>query len=190
LFSRRMAVIIGGLQKRLAPSVAGEQLMARSLLTFVSLIERTTICHTITQQLATMLSTAWRMSRALKCSFQGTCHARLYSFHQASRSWYKNLDDDARKAYLQRCKDANRVRRSKPGVSEADLRLQHLKYKEDGHYRRRKILRQWCSTYSWLREQLPWKTHQPIYYSQQVEHFCYGCKWTRTSGAKLWCVIT
>jgi hypothetical protein len=136
-----------------------------------------------------MLSTASRLSRALSCSFQGSLQTRLFSYHQTSRSWYKNIDDDARKAYLLRCTNANRVRRSKPGVSEADLGAQRLEYIEDGHFRRRKILLRWCSVHSWLREQLPWRTHQPVYYSQCVEHFCYGCKWTRTSGAKLWCVF-
>jgi hypothetical protein len=164
--------------------------MARGLGTFVSSMDQSTVCHTITQQLATMLSTAWRMSRALNCSFQGAIHTRLFSFHQGLRSRYKNLDEDARKAYVLRSKDADRIRQSKPGITEADLKLQQLKYKEDGPYRRRKILLRWCSAYSWLREQLPWKSHQPIYYSQRVEHFCYGCKWTRASGARLWCVLT
>jgi len=43
----------------------------------------------------------------------------------------------------------------------------------------------WCSRYAWFRE-LPWKTHQPVYYDKRVEHYCEGCKWTVNGGRKLW----
>jgi len=43
-----------------------------------------------------------------------------------------------------------------------------------------------CVRTPWVREELPWKTHRPILYDERTEHYCAGCKWTRTGGRKLY----
>jgi len=36
-------------------------------------------------------------------------------------------------------------------------------------------LAKWCTRYAWFREDLPWKSHEPMYHEERVEHHCEGC---------------
>ncbi|CAD0090783.1 unnamed protein product, partial [Aureobasidium vineae] len=38
----------------------------------------------------------------------------------------------------------------------------------------------------WVRDTLPWKSHQPLVFDKQVEHYCDGCHITRYRGLRLW----
>ena len=43
----------------------------------------------------------------------------------------------------------------------------------------------WSRRSAWFCD-LPWKSHQPVYYDKRVEHYCEGCKWAVKGGRKLW----
>lgn len=47
-------------------------------------------------------------------------------------------------------------------------------------------LNTWCRRCAWVRGKLLWKSYQPIYYDNMVEHHCSGCNWTKRGGRKLW----
>jgi hypothetical protein len=135
-----------------------------------------------------MLSTVQRATSAIRSLVQRSYHSRLFSLCQAPQNWYRKLDADARKAVIERAARAYNVRLADPVIREAVLGRQRLEYQKDGHIRRRKTFLRWCSRKPWLREQLPWKTHRPMYYDQRVEHDCVGCHWPKSSGSRLWYV--
>jgi hypothetical protein len=39
---------------------------------------------------------------------------------------------------------------------------------------------------SWVRKELPWKTHVPLIHESKVRYFCKGCDWSPVNGLKLW----
>jgi hypothetical protein len=45
----------------------------------------------------------------------------------------------------------------------------------------------WVTRYAWFREQLPWKSHQPILFAQKLRHVCASCRKSRSDGSQLWC---
>lgn len=44
----------------------------------------------------------------------------------------------------------------------------------------------WIRRYAWFREDLNWVPWQPIFYPDQVEHWCEGCNLARHRGSHLW----
>lgn len=143
----------------------------------------TTAVRHIFERLATMLATAWRITSAFTCSVQISSHPRLLSLCPVSHSWYWSLHDEARRAYSERCKRGEKLRfLANPGLREAIRKQKILRYRENEHYQRRCLVSEWCFTYPWLREQLSWKTHRPIYYNQKAKHYCNGCERATTSG--------
>ncbi|KEQ98552.1 hypothetical protein AUEXF2481DRAFT_26919 [Aureobasidium subglaciale EXF-2481] len=51
-------------------------------------------------------------------------------------------------------------------------------------------LYQWCSRNSWVRDNLPWKTHRPLLYPERTEHQCSDCSIVFKNGFRLWWVET
>lgn len=68
-------------------------------------------------------------------------------------------------------------------VEKSRVRLQA----ENPRYRLRKSLHQWCLKHDWVRETLPWKTHQPVLFASKVHKECKGCTRVKVrEGVKLW----
>lgn len=44
----------------------------------------------------------------------------------------------------------------------------------------------WLYAYKWIREALPWKSHQPLVFDKQVKHYCDSCHYARRDGARIW----
>jgi len=66
------------------------------------------------------------------------------------------------------------------------VRLYHAANKQKERFRFLLSMRYWTRRYAWFRENLPWKTHRPVYYSKRVEHYCEGCTWSVMGGRNLW----
>ena len=65
-------------------------------------------------------------------------------------------------------------------------RLLHVEYKKTSkRYRRYRSIYRWVSRYDWFREQLPWRSHHPLYSSERIKHSCANCP-TRGYGTRLW----
>ena len=62
---------------------------------------------------------------------------------------------------------------------------QRNRYKNDPGYRRYRSIYRWVSRYDWFREQLPWRSHHPLYSSERIKHSCANCP-TRGYGCRLW----
>jgi hypothetical protein len=64
-------------------------------------------------------------------------------------------------------------------------RLRDVSLRGDERHKFYKRLLSWGLRYPWLREDLPWKSYQPVYHDDPVEHYCEGCDWTRKRGNRL-----
>jgi len=56
----------------------------------------------------------------------------------------------------------------------------------DDIFRKRKKLLNWLHEHTWVRNSLPWKSHQPLLLEKQTEHYCDGCRFKKRGGTKLW----
>lgn len=54
------------------------------------------------------------------------------------------------------------------------------------NFRLSRSLYDWIYLFSWVRNAMPWKSHQPLLYDEPVEHYCNGCQLVRRNGVKLW----
>lgn len=43
-----------------------------------------------------------------------------------------------------------------------------------------------CTKWAWVRDDLPWKTHKPVFCPEMAVHVCGGCNIIKTHGLKLW----
>lgn len=90
--------------------------------------------------------------------------------------------------------DKNAIRRRKYLVANPEYaakyrehaRLSAIAYRGDRRRQFAQHLFKWCARYAWFRQNLPWKSHSPVYHEDRVEHHCEGCDWTRRGGYKLW----
>lgn len=48
-----------------------------------------------------------------------------------------------------------------------------------------RYLYNWCTKKTWVREQLPWRTHTPIFNPQSIALHCTGCDQARCGGSRL-----
>jgi hypothetical protein len=112
---------------------------------------------------------------------------------QIRKAEYDKLrqDPDALKAHLAQ-EAAYRMRRFKSDP-EARLkdRVRARQWHRDqssthkSHRAVRHNLRNWVSAFIWVRESLPWKSHQPLYHQEPVEHYCDGCRLVRGKGFQI-----
>jgi hypothetical protein len=84
--------------------------------------------------------------------------AHLIKLLEYSKRYFDN-NSEAR----QRHKAANRVSRV------------HLSAIQENYAKSRKLVN-WIHSYSWIREMLPWKSHQPLMYNAPAQHYCDGCR--------------
>lgn len=47
-------------------------------------------------------------------------------------------------------------------------------------------LRRCCTEWAWVRDDLPWKTHKPVFCPERAVHVCGGCNIIKTHGLILW----
>lgn len=99
-------------------------------------------------------------------------------------------DEDARKAAYKCQAECHKTRYHNNPVYRAkqiaQARSRHHRHKNDAHRSLYVTLSDWSRRYEWVRDDLPWKTHVPLWHKSSVEHYCYGCDWTRSGGARLW----
>lgn len=65
-------------------------------------------------------------------------------------------------------------------------RLWHLEHAREESVRRANRFIMWCYKKSWIRQNLPWKSHIPKMYEEKVEHYCTACKFVHKNGYRLW----
>ncbi|CAD0098436.1 unnamed protein product [Aureobasidium mustum] len=110
--------------------------------------------------------------------------ARYRAYYKKMRqdpdAWRKRIDQTIPHIERWRQDPDNRAR-----IHAARDRFREARM-EDERYKFYVRLKNWCYKYSWVREQLPWKSYQPVLYDNKVEHHCDGCNWTRLGGKKLW----
>ena len=100
-------------------------------------------------------------------------------------------NDDARKADYKRQNEYHKARCRNDPVYHAQLLARKRAYydskrKNDAYVRLYVQLSRWVMTHEWVRADLDWKTHVPVWHESSVEHYCHGCDWTRMKGARLW----
>lgn len=97
--------------------------------------------------------------------------ARKIQWLLDSRYWTQGLGAEKNEDPANYAKDLERTR------------LYHAANKQKERFRFLLSMRYWTRRYAWFRENLPWKTHRPVYYSKRVEHYCEGCTWRVMGGA-------
>lgn len=99
-------------------------------------------------------------------------------------------DEDARKAAYKYQSEYHLARYHNDPVYQAkQLARRRAHYdgrKNEAHVRLYDDLRRWVRTCKWVRGEMQWKTHVPVWHESRVEHYCHGCEWTRKCGTKLW----
>jgi len=135
-----------------------------------------------------------------------TITPRLAIFHPTVPSWLlrpftstspapRKLDpqypnEEIRRARYKQQAACHRARyRDDPVFRAAARQKQHdlyAKRKNDDTVQLYVQLRNWTRRHQWVREDLPWKYHLPLLYAHKMEHYCYGCDWTKIGGTQLW----
>lgn len=85
--------------------------------------------------------------------------------------------------------ESKRIWRQKPeNVAKQREFMKFYDMARSGDERRRFYRRMlnWGMRYPWFRENLPWKSHQPVHYAKDVEHHCEGCNWIEKGGKRFW----
>lgn len=59
------------------------------------------------------------------------------------------------------------------------------RYRTNPMHRLSQLMTKWVKAHSWVREELPWKTHRPVLHTSPVQHRCEGCGLTRLKGLLL-----
>jgi hypothetical protein len=107
----------------------------------------------------------------------------IFNAVQVSKARYDKLrlDPDALRAYLAR--SAQAAKRHFDSNPEARQRAKDAVKQRAANSRATKEnfahlsrLKNWVYLYTWIRETLPWKSHQPLIYDEPVEHYCSGCR--------------
>lgn len=78
-----------------------------------------------------------------------------------------------------------RLHQDDPEWQEQRRKREKAKYHADPMYKFSQILKVWLRTHTWVREELPWKTHRPVLYTTPVRHRCEVCGLMRLSGMLL-----
>jgi len=111
---------------------------------------------------------------------------------QISKARYDKLrlDPEALRRHLDKNSEVEKNRyATRPEVRENHSRRgsrYHGAHRDDEAYQFVAKFQGWCKRHTWVREQLPWKTHRPVLHDVKVEHHCSGCNWARRGGVKLW----
>ncbi|KAH0194755.1 hypothetical protein KCV03_g395, partial [Aureobasidium melanogenum] len=84
-----------------------------------------------------------------------------------------------RRRYMEDSEYRNRILSTSRARSRAS-------YETDGRYRNMRIMARWIYRYTWFREQLPWKSHRPVLYSEKLVRLCTKCGVKRRDGLKIW----
>jgi hypothetical protein len=91
------------------------------------------------------------------------------------------LDPDALKAHLIKVSETTKrhldnnpeARQRRKDTARAVWKYLSTTQKD---YARLGKLKNWIHSYSWIREMLPWKPHQPLMYDEPAQHYCDGCR--------------
>lgn len=137
-----------------------------------------------------MLSIIPRVIGVSKASSWTPSYFRHFTFSSHLCLSYAELDDEKRRAYLEK----NGARKKSRLLTDPDFREKEnqrtkdfqkiSKHKEE--FVLRYALYRWIKRCPWVCTELPWKSYRPIYYNHRVEHLCTGCAWTRRNGLRLW----
>lgn len=116
------------------------------------------------------------------------CFSTTVTLAKVSKLRYP--DEDARKAAYKYQTEYHKTRYHNDPVYQASRRTRARDHyagrKHDAHVRLYFNLRRWVKSHEWVRQDMRWKTHVPLWHVSRVEHYCHGCEWTRKGGAKLW----
>ena len=74
----------------------------------------------------------------------------------------------------------------RPGLREKDKLRLRSKRANDPVFKMSEKVYFWMLFYPMARKMLSWTPYRPILYSERVEHFCQGCRFTRIGGLRLW----
>lgn len=78
-----------------------------------------------------------------------------------------------------------RLHQDDPEQKEQKRKWDKEKYHTDPVFKLSQILKLWLRTHTWVREELPWKTHRPVLHTTPVRHRCEVCGIMRLSGMLL-----
>jgi hypothetical protein len=99
-------------------------------------------------------------------------------------------DEETRIARYKDQAECHRIRyQNDPAYRAYHQQKQQARYantKSDDNERLRVLLSNCVRRIEWVREQLPWKSHQPVLFENKQKHYCYGCDWVRSNGMKIW----
>jgi hypothetical protein len=121
------------------------------------------------------------------CLENPDAHERKMAYQRAYRATLRSTRPEVYRRHLDDALARSRQQNQDP-VKAAHhrerKRLWALALKDDDRQILYKRMRHWINRYAWFREDLPWKSHQPIYHDDPVKHHCEGCNWTRKRGIK------
>jgi hypothetical protein len=84
-----------------------------------------------------------------------------------------------------------RLREENPNIAKEHNKKMNERYATDSRFRLQKRLASWPRQHDWVRDELPWKSHRPVYYTSPVQHRCESCGIIRRNGLRLfWQSIT
>lgn len=85
----------------------------------------------------------------------------------------------------------HRLHSNDPEWSERANKWSKERYDTDPMYKLSQQLKQWLRKHTWVREELPWRTHRPVLHASPVQHRCEVCGLLRLSGLLMvWQSIT
>lgn len=78
-----------------------------------------------------------------------------------------------------------RLHLNDPEFREQQRKREKEKYHTNPIHQLSKLMSGWLKTHSWVREELPWKTHRPVLHTSPVQHRCEVCGLMRVNGLLL-----
>jgi hypothetical protein len=128
-------------------------------------------------------------SYAKWCQENPEAHKRRLEQNQAYHSRIRSGDPEKYRQKLDMIIAAWHRRREDPAQVARKQEYNRLYYHAIRGGERKKLcmnLMNWGTRYAWFREDLPWKSYQPVYQDNPVERRCEDCDWTRRGGSRLW----
>jgi hypothetical protein len=123
--------------------------------------------------------------------------SRQFSFSNIKSDLWQTLENERQK--LRRRTDeewhlkrmaivrmaVRRMRENNPNLQKESNESHKERYATNPRFRLLRLLSKWTRAHEWVREELPWKSHRPVVYTNPVQHRCESCGLTRRSGLLL-----
>lgn len=121
-----------------------------------------------------------------------TKRRELIRHYKQNRDFKGYVDPDYRRKFQRTINAANRRYTQNPEHREKVLekmRIKSVQYRaENPQYLIKKALRQWLRDHAWVRDELDWRSHIPVWSDVKIARTCESCSIEQYNGFRLWWV--